>query len=107
MGKLTAKPCELMLTVDNIIPLWRVVTPNMVLESCSELSHVNRILIYRTKKLWVSKVVVKSDSSALFEGSRERSRASIQERLFDGSIGLMGGSMVYFVEIVGRKYHIS
>ena len=29
-----AKPRELMLEVDNIIPLWRSVIPNMVLEPC-------------------------------------------------------------------------
>ena len=41
----------------------------------------------------------------LFEGSKERSRASIKGRLFEGSIGLKGGSMVYFIEgrIVGRS----
>ena len=38
-----------MLKVDNIIPLWRVVIPNMVSESCPKLSHDNRILKYRTK----------------------------------------------------------
>ena len=92
-----------MLTVDNIIPLWRVMAPNMVLELCPELSHINRILKYGTKKLWVLKVVVKSDSSVLFKGFRERSQTSIQERLFEGSIGLMGGSMMYFVQIVERE----
>ena len=48
-GKPKAKPRELMLKVDNIIPLWRIVISNMVLESCPKLSHVNRILKYRTK----------------------------------------------------------
>ena len=38
-----------MLKVDNIIPLWRVVISNMVSESYPKLSHVNRILKYRTK----------------------------------------------------------
>ena len=33
----------------------------------------------------------------LFEGSKERSRASIKGRLFESSIGLKGDSMVYFV----------
>ena len=40
---------EVMLKVDNIILLWRVVIPNMILESCSNLSHDNRFLKYRTK----------------------------------------------------------
>ena len=34
----------------------------------------------------------------LFEGSRERSRGSIKEKMFDGYIDLRGGSMVYFVQ---------
>ena len=34
----------------------------------------------------------------LFEGSKERSRASIKGRLFEGSIGLKRGSIVYFVQ---------
>ena len=33
----------------------------------------------------------------LFEGSRERSRALIKGRLFEGYIGLRGGYMVHFV----------
>ena len=45
--------------------------------------------------------VVKSNSGVeqmvLFEGSRERSRASIKERPLKGYIDLRGGSMVYFV----------
>ena len=46
--------------------------------------------------------VVKSDSSiekrVYFVRWRERSRASIKGRLFKGSIGLRGGTMVYFVQ---------
>ena len=34
LGKPKAKPLELMLKVDNIIPWWRVVVPNMVSELC-------------------------------------------------------------------------
>ena len=58
--------------------------------------------------------VVKSDSSVeqrvyFIRELQRRSRASIKERLFEGSIGLRGGSIVYFVRrggllrIVGRE----
>ena len=49
LRKPKAKSRELMLKMDNIIPLWRVVIPNMVSESCLKLGHVNRIIKYRTK----------------------------------------------------------
>ena len=46
--------------------------------------------------------VVKSDSSVeqrvyFLRGLQRRSRASSKGRLFEGSIGLNGGSVVYFV----------
>ena len=46
---------------------------------------------------------VKSDSSIekrvyFVRWRQRRSRASIKERLFKGSIGLRGGTMVYFVQ---------
>ena len=46
--------------------------------------------------------VVKSDSSVeqrvyFVRGLQKRSRASIRERLFEGSISLRIGSIVYFV----------
>ena len=46
--------------------------------------------------------IVKSDSSVeqrvyFVRGLQRRSRASIKGRLFKGSIGLRGGSIVYFV----------
>ena len=40
----------------------------------------------------------------LFEGSRERSRASIKRRLLEGSIGLKGGSMVYLLCVRGEDF---
>ena len=43
MGKPKAKPCELMLKVDNIISMLRVVVPNMVSDSCSYLNLVMSI----------------------------------------------------------------
>ena len=48
-----------MLKVDNIIPLWRVVTLNMVSESCPKVSHDNKILKYRTKIVTLEGVVKK------------------------------------------------
>ena len=50
-----------MLKVDNIIPLWRVVIPNMVLESCPKLGM--RIESPNNEQRIVSfeGVVVKSD----------------------------------------------
>ena len=47
--------------------------------------------------------VVKSDSSVeqrvyFVQGLQRRSRASIKGRLFEGSTGLRGGSIVYFVQ---------
>ena len=49
-------------------------------------------------------IVVKSDSSVeqimyFFNGSKEKSKTSIKGRLFEGYIGLMGDSMVYFVRV--------
>ena len=49
IGRPKAKPREFMLKVDNIIQLWRSVIFNMVSESCSKLSHVNKILKSQTK----------------------------------------------------------
>ena len=40
---------------------------------------------------------VSNKGCTLFEDTREKSRSSIKGRLFEGSIGLRGGSMVYFV----------
>ena len=40
---------------------------------------------------------VSNKEYTLFEGSRGRNQASIKGRLFEGSLGLMEGSMVYFV----------
>ena len=59
LRKLKIKLRELILKVDNIIPLWRVVIYNMVLESCPKLSHDNRILEYRTKIVSLQGVVKK------------------------------------------------
>ena len=91
-----------MLKVDNIIPLWRSVIPNMVLELCPKLSHVSRILKCRTKNCEprrCSKKVTKVSNKRVYfvRGLQRRSRASIKGRLFEGSIGLRGGSMLYFV----------
>ena len=52
------------------------------------------------------KGVDKSDSSAeqrvyFVRGLQRKSRASIKGRLFEGSIGLRGGSIVYFVRREG------
>ena len=60
-----------MLKVDNIIPLWRVVIPNMVSESCPKLSHDNRILKYRTKGVLCSRAPEKGVEPRL-RGGRSR-----------------------------------
>ena len=59
------------------------------------------------KEIVSLKGVVKSDLSVeqrvYFVRGLQRSRTSIKRRQFEGSIGLMGGSMVYFEgRIVGR-----
>ena len=56
-GKPKAMPRELMLKVDNIIPLWRVVIPNMKSEPSPKLSDVNRILKCRTRIVSLEGVV--------------------------------------------------
>ena len=55
-----------MLKVDNIILLWRIVIPNMVSKSC------------RYSKVQSKVTKVSNKGCTLFEGSRERSRASIK-----------------------------
>ena len=120
LGKSKAKPWELMLKVDNIIPLWRSVISNMVSEPYPKLSHANRILTCRTKGvlcLNTQKMSRASIKGSLFECSigfrrgsiaylvrgdfvrrlQNRSRASTKGSLFDGSIGLRKGSITYIV----------
>jgi len=92
-----------MLKVDNIISLWRVIVLNMVSELHPKISHVNKILKYRTKMLQASKVYSKltqmlNKGCTLFEGFRGRSRASIKGRSFEGYISLRRGSMVTLFE---------
>ena len=98
-GEAQNKAMRLMLEVDNIIPLWRVVIPNMASESCPNLvmSIESSNVGQRSWDLRKCSQKVSNIGCTLFEGSREKSRTSIKGRLFEGSIGLWGGSIVYFV----------
>ena len=80
-----AKPRELYVQVNNIIPLWRVVISNTVLEPYPKLSHVNKILKCRTKyceRRRYSKKVTKvlNKGCTLFENSKRK----IESRLRGG-----------------------
>ena len=71
-----------MFTMDNIIPVWRVVVPNVVSESCSYLNLVMSIEFSSVEQ------------NVYFVRGFHRSQASIKKRLFKE--GLVGDSMVYF-----------
>ena len=69
----------------DIISLCRPMIPNMVLESCPELSQVS------------------NKGCSLFENLKKRVRASIRVRLFEGSIGLRESSRAYFIRVLSSK----